>query len=844
MPVLEIRPVPTTALVRLDPTALGSVANGAFTLLVVAKPMANSSLKQMLGFLAAGNSHVFGLYEDGTDRISLNSGTYYQGADVGKSIGDWQILAVTKASGTVLPRFHRKKVGEGSWSHVNTVVTKANESTTVAAIELGARTAAGPVITDGVYHRMAVAAIFDTALSDAEIESIDTTPATQTILDLDPAAAWELGTDSIVDLTASNADEVSRVGGASTTYGDNPPGWVYNTLDSDNDASTPVLRFDGDNDYIAGTAPGGLDGDFTIAVMLSRNSNANTDSMVSTRSSGQPAGLSFFQGSLVTLFNDNAGNQTSPVSDVPGPLSTYDLQTYIAVVTHGAGETPRFHQKNLTVVSTAWAHGDGVTAQTANPDPATLEVDIGAFNYGGSFFDHLNGDIGLVAWWDDIEMSDAQVEALSANFKTSDWHNHAVGPPTSLTELTTATPADLEELVTWTNNGAVLTGDLQFPLWEFDGTGAIPTLHFDGDNDYVGGVGQGAMNGTLTVAALVQRQSTDSYDAILSTLSSAAFGGFVVGIRPGDDVYSYIDNTGGERAPSSVDLVNNTTDWWIIAWTRTVGASTPRYHLKNVTIDGDWDHGNAGSADTGDPDSAAGGVVEIGRHNLGGSGTFSPFSGNIALVAWWDGIALDDTQVEALDAGTTSAWQGSTAGAPSSLTELTSLTPVDLQGLVTWTPSGATITADSPPWTFDGEVGDTTYNDSGSGNIIVSGTGDESYETATAYNDSRTGTIIASGSGDEEYIPPDTPVVTVGPLVITLVDDAGNTVDGTVEARLRGGGAFGAYIIEAGVGTIVFPFDSTDGVAIMWLEVGKYEWRATVGANTTDWLPVDVPGVS
>ena len=105
------------------------------------------------------------------------------------------------------------------------------------------------------------------------------------------------------------------------------------------------------------------------------------------------------------------------------------------------------------------------------------------------------------------------------------------------------------------------------------------------------------------------------------------------------------------------------------------------------------------------------------------------------------------------------------------------------------------------------------------------------------YDDDGSGVIAVSGAGVEEYAPP----MTVGPLVITLTDIEGNIVDGSVEARRRGGGVFGAFSDEDATDPVTFPFASSDGVAVMWLQTGRYEWRAAVGDNTTIWRPVDVP---
>ena len=50
--------------------------------------------------------------------------------------------------------------------------------------------------------------------------------------------------------------------------------------------------------------------------------------------------------------------------------------------------------------------------------------------------------MGLVAFWN-VQLSNAQVDALQTNKKTSDLWNSAAGNPLTLIELNTLTPTDL-----------------------------------------------------------------------------------------------------------------------------------------------------------------------------------------------------------------------------------------------------------------------------------------------------------------------------------------------------------------------------------------------------------------
>jgi hypothetical protein len=89
--------------------------------------------------------------------------------------------------------------------------------------------------------RLAVAAIFNSALSDVALESIETTPATTTVYALAPQGLWEFTqaavSTAVVDLMGNGSDETIR-SGTTVVGGDDPSGWTFGlapTFDS-----TPV----------------------------------------------------------------------------------------------------------------------------------------------------------------------------------------------------------------------------------------------------------------------------------------------------------------------------------------------------------------------------------------------------------------------------------------------------------------------------------------------------------------------------------------------------------------------------------------------------------------------------
>ena len=155
----------------------------------------------------------------GSDDPSADSGS---GVTISQDA--WWLLAITKPTGTSAPRFHQKllSAGIGSWNHLNgsAVGQTVND---VARIRLGG------VINSGANMRLACVAIWDTDLSDAEIESIGTAKSTASIYDLAPNCLWDLNQESISplsDLTGGGANQIS-ITGTSVVTGDDPPGWTF-----------------------------------------------------------------------------------------------------------------------------------------------------------------------------------------------------------------------------------------------------------------------------------------------------------------------------------------------------------------------------------------------------------------------------------------------------------------------------------------------------------------------------------------------------------------------------------------------------------------------------------------
>lgn len=204
--------------------SLGAFVNAALTILLVVKPTTAPTAADTPIGIQNSSTLLVALSEVDSNRLAWYSATEDVRAFMTAVDTTWQVFAVTKASGTVTPRFHRKQLGAGSWDHVDGGATVANNATSVNRIEIGSIQNAQ--FTD---CRMACAALFATALSDANIDSVQTTPSTQKLADLGAVALWDFNQAStgtaVSDLVGTASQ--TAISGTTVVTGDDPPGWTF-----------------------------------------------------------------------------------------------------------------------------------------------------------------------------------------------------------------------------------------------------------------------------------------------------------------------------------------------------------------------------------------------------------------------------------------------------------------------------------------------------------------------------------------------------------------------------------------------------------------------------------------
>jgi hypothetical protein len=161
---------------------------------------------------------------DGSIGLSVDFASTTSGALTVDRTDGWVIVGVSKTSGSTVPRFHVYK--GGTWSHGDGTGAIGN-----SVVPLDGSIHFGQVFNGAIKSQMelAVAAEFDTALSDGDFETLEDGWQTQDWFDLSPATLWDFNQAStstpVEDLMGGGADEISITG--TTVISDGPPAWTY-----------------------------------------------------------------------------------------------------------------------------------------------------------------------------------------------------------------------------------------------------------------------------------------------------------------------------------------------------------------------------------------------------------------------------------------------------------------------------------------------------------------------------------------------------------------------------------------------------------------------------------------
>jgi hypothetical protein len=210
---------------------------GAFTIVGLVKPDALAQ-GTYISFLGGGTERAgFGESSSGKPSLdtavgSTNSGFVTMDAAV------WELMAVTKASGSTQGKVHTKPLGSGSWEQSAGGDTYTVPSGTIDSI----RIATNGDNSNPKDARIAWFAVFPRELSDAEVQSIDTAATSQNLVTLGATHLWhfnQASTATAVNDQIGTFNQTAIVGTTVDSSAD--PTWNYTVVVPPANTVAPAL---------------------------------------------------------------------------------------------------------------------------------------------------------------------------------------------------------------------------------------------------------------------------------------------------------------------------------------------------------------------------------------------------------------------------------------------------------------------------------------------------------------------------------------------------------------------------------------------------------------------------
>jgi hypothetical protein len=150
----------------------------------------------------------------GSGLIKTFNGTSTQNSTTAAATpNEWTLIAVTKASGTVAPRYHAYRYITGTWIHEDGAAL-ADSTAAVSPILLASYAASGSEFKGD----MLMGGVWNVVMTDSQIESLGSTfdyLLWSTAAGVAPKALWQLNQDvttSVLDLTGNGADQTAIAG--------------------------------------------------------------------------------------------------------------------------------------------------------------------------------------------------------------------------------------------------------------------------------------------------------------------------------------------------------------------------------------------------------------------------------------------------------------------------------------------------------------------------------------------------------------------------------------------------------------------------------------------------------
>jgi hypothetical protein len=286
---------------------------GPSSMLLLAKVLGDGSWQGGMGLWTSGNTPTITLQRSDSLTTPANSIRYVltQSSDVGaitwNVAAGWVLIGFSKASGSAIPTMHLYSFSSGLWTHTAAAAAIAN-GTSVA----GGTIRFGIQGTDTGNMRIAAAAVYDVALTNANVDAITAaglkTSSLYRAAGTTPKGLWEFNQAStatnVVDLTGGGADQ-NAITGTTVITGDDPAGWTFDGIAG----LTPTIDL-GSPAYLSGPdAPPG----FFEALLLPTPPAADVVTPVADSDSGTGSETSDVQ-ATVPGAETSTGTDTGTVS--------------------------------------------------------------------------------------------------------------------------------------------------------------------------------------------------------------------------------------------------------------------------------------------------------------------------------------------------------------------------------------------------------------------------------------------------------------------------------------------------------------------------------------------------
>jgi hypothetical protein len=226
--------------IALLPGALATATSGPYTYAVLAKRQENSEN----GLFAIGPSFTVSGSAFSVGKASMWCGnttstgvkmqttaTNCTSTLLWTQADDWCVIVLTKATGAVTPRYHKRVLGTSTTTRQSSAANGSD-----LAFASGDRIViANDQFANRFAMRLAVFAFWPVTMSDGEVDALWAGLATNDWYNHSvgtPLGLWEFNqanvADDVLDLTGGGADETGIVGTTVIADGvDDPPGWTF-----------------------------------------------------------------------------------------------------------------------------------------------------------------------------------------------------------------------------------------------------------------------------------------------------------------------------------------------------------------------------------------------------------------------------------------------------------------------------------------------------------------------------------------------------------------------------------------------------------------------------------------